>query len=1120
MNTFLYKLLFIFITMTSFQGFSQCFEIQTILVDACSATSPSNDEGFNEMVRFKIGPTALNTATLSVNWPSNAWTGLIQNATTASKVSTINNAIVAAGNCGQVLEPTGGVLPANSEVLLITSQNFTVNFNSFSSLNSTLYIIFQNNTTTTGGHFGNYNATPGTRTLSMTFGGGCSDTVTYERSNLINSLGGSGGTSAEQDGAAVNFTPAGVPSYINNGCTAPVTPFTVSVTANPNNCVAPGTVINLTGVAEGYQSLAWTTSNGTVTNPTNLNATYTVPTNAVGTITFTLTATNACNATTSATVSISIGPAKPTVISPITYCQNAVATPLMATPSTGGTLNWYGTNATGGTASATAPTPSTAALGSTTYYVSQTVGGCESTRAAIVVIVTNQPPTATPSLFCDTANSGPNSVAFDFNNAGQTNFTYSYTIDGGPPVTGIHTSPTNFTVNGVLPGQVVTFTLTWNGVCTPTQTASTTVPSFNQVAPICSGQTFTLPTTSINGKIGTWSPAINNTATTTYTFTPNASQCASRTTMTVVVNPNVTPTFNAVPSICAGQTLSPLPTTSTNGITGSWTPALNNTATTTYTFTPVSGQCASTATLTINITPNVTPTFNAVAAICSGQTLSPLPTTSTNGITGSWSPALNNTATTTYTFTPNAGQCATTTTLTITVNPNITPTFNPVAPICSGQTLSALPTTSTNSITGAWSPTLNNTATTTYTFTPTVGQCATTTTLTITVTPNVTPTFTAVAPICSGETLTALPIISNNGFSGTWSPALNNTTTTTYTFTPNTGQCATTTTLTIAVNPNITPTFNAVAPICSGQTLTALPTTSNNGFSGTWSPALNNTATTTYTFTPTIGQCASTATLTITVNPNVTPTFTAVAPICSGQPLAALPTNSNNGIMGAWSPAPNNLTTTTYTFTPTVGQCAVSATLQIVVIPQINPVVDIVVSCNSNAVTVTNPTGNDYEYSLDGLPYQASPIFINLADGNHTVVAHQVPANCVSNATNFTITTIANDVIVNPNPPALTLCDPNNDGFSIFDLTSALNSITGGTSYNVTYHETLTDATINGTTIPNPTAYFSINPWTQTIYIRVESTTSTCFEIVNLQLIVNPTPEATVPADLHECDYT
>ena len=124
---------------------AQCVDIQTILVDACSATSPSNDEGFNEMVRFRVGPNPLNVANLSVNWPSNAWTGVIQNATTAAKVASINASIIAAGNCGQVLEPTGGVLPANSTVLLVTSQNFTINYNSFNSLTSTLYIIFQNN---------------------------------------------------------------------------------------------------------------------------------------------------------------------------------------------------------------------------------------------------------------------------------------------------------------------------------------------------------------------------------------------------------------------------------------------------------------------------------------------------------------------------------------------------------------------------------------------------------------------------------------------------------------------------------------------------------------------------------------------------------------------------------------------------------------------------------------------------------------------------------------------------------------------------------------------------------------------------------------------------------------
>jgi len=78
-----------------------------------------------------------------------------------------------------------------------------------------------------------------------------------------------------------------------------------------------------------------------------------------------------------------------------------------------------------------------------------------------------------------------------------------------------------------------------------------------------------------------------------------------------------------------------------------------------------------------------------VAAICSGGTLSALPTTSKNGITGVWSPALNNTTTTTYTFTPTAGQCANTTTLdivvnekpttpTITINGNILKTDSPV----------------------------------------------------------------------------------------------------------------------------------------------------------------------------------------------------------------------------------------------------------------------------------------------------------------------------------------------------------------------------------------------------------------------------------------------------------
>ena len=67
----------------------------------------------------------------------------------------------------------------------------------------------------------------------------------------------------------------------------------------------------------------------------------------------------------------------------------------------------------------------------------------------------------------------------------------------------------------------------------------------------------------------------------------------------------------------------------------------------------------------------------------------------------------------------------------------------------------------------------------------------------------------------------------------------------------------------------------------------------------------------------------------------ITPTFTQVDPICNGDVLAALPTTSNNGVTGTWSPAIDNTATTTYTFSPDITQpdqaCAVSQTMEITV---------------------------------------------------------------------------------------------------------------------------------------------------------------------------------------------
>ena len=433
----------------------------------------------------------------------------------------------------------------------------------------------------------------------------------------------------------------------------------------------------------------------------------------------------------------------------------------------------------------------------------------------------------------------------------------------------------------------------------------------------------------------------------------------------------------------------------------------------------ISYQYTITVTVTVTDISPTPPTFTQVPAICSGDTLSALTTTSNNSITGTWAPTLDNTATTTYTFTPDAGQCATSQTMTIAVNPIITPIFTQVSAICSGDSLSALPTTSNEGVTGTWSPVLDNITTTTYTFTPDTGQCATSQTMTIIVNPIVTPTFAQVSAICDGDTLSALPTTSNEGITGTWSPVLDNTTTTIYTFTPNTGQCATNQTLSITVNANVTPTFTQVPAICNGDTLAALPTTSNEGITGTWSPVLDNTATTTYTFSPDSGQCAANQTMTIMVNPTGTPTFTQISAICSGDTLSPLPTTSNEGITGAWSPTLDNTITTTYTFTPDSGFCPspVSLTIEVFNGPVFSLQNEYFLCFNINgiiAIPVTIDTGlNTSEYNfkwlLNGVPIAGASqgTYMPIEGGNYEVIVQHVMTMCESSM--LTIVTVLSE---------------------------------------------------------------------------------------------------------------
>lgn len=77
----------------------------------------------------------------------------------------------------------------------------------------------------------------------------------------------------------------------------------------------------------------------------------------------------------------------PTVTTPVNYCATETASPLTATAPSGYTLEWY-TVAVGGTGDANAPTPSTATVGTTTYYVALVdSNGCAGPRTPINVVV-------------------------------------------------------------------------------------------------------------------------------------------------------------------------------------------------------------------------------------------------------------------------------------------------------------------------------------------------------------------------------------------------------------------------------------------------------------------------------------------------------------------------------------------------------------------------------------------------------------------------------------------------------------------------------------------------------------------------------------------------------------
>ncbi len=725
-------------------------------------------------------------------------------------------------------------------------------------------------------------------------------------------------------------------------------------------------------------------------------------------------------------------------------CANVLSASATATAPTCG--------ATNGTATATA----TAGMGALTYTWSPAPGGGQGTANATGLTGgVTYTVTVNDSYACSAAATATVTVPASAGGPVVTNSPLTQTI-----CTGSTSSLVNLTAN------MVGSTFAW------TATATAGITGFS-----ASG-TSTIPVQTITN-----SGSTNGTV--TFAITPTAAGCPGAVTNYILtILPATTPTFTAIANPCQNATAPVIPTNSTNipPITGTWSPAVSTAVlgATVYTFTPTAGQCATNTTLNITVSTPVTPTFAAIANPCQNATAPVIPTSSTNipPITGTWSPAVSTAVlgTAVYTFTPTVGQCATTTTLDITVSTPVTPTFAAIGNPCQNATTPVIPTNSTNipPITGTWSPAVSTAVlgTAVYTFTPTVGQCATTTTLDITVSTPVTPTFAAIPNVCQNSVAPVLPLTSINGVSGSWSPAVSTLTAgmITYTFTPTAGQCASTTTTQITVDPEIIPTFTPIGSVCQNTTAPVIPTTSLNipPITGTWSPAVSTAilGTSIYTFTPIAGQCSTNATVSIAVTTSITPIFSAIASLCQNATAPVLSVSSLNipPIVGTWSPAVDVSVpaTTTYTFIPAIGQCATIATLDIVVNPYptlfVFPPAAVCypakVDLTLQEVTAGSTGTIYYSASSTGLPHLGNPSAISVS-GTYYIISEN----------NFGCEVILPiDVVVEPSPQAEFIPTPST--LNLYNLSSTMeNNSVGGDSYQWFFMDGGTSAEINPTHI-------------------------------------------------------
>jgi gliding motility-associated-like protein len=727
------------------------------------------------------------TATISVNTPGTYTVTVTgSNGCTATAVQNITQNISA---------PNVTIAPPSTTILTCTATNINL-------IASGGSYSWSNGTTVVGTSSILAVSAPGTYTVTVTGGNGCTGTASQTITQnvtapvaAINSLtttiltcttptitmtatgGGtyswSNGTAIVGTNASLNVTTPGtytVTVTAANGCTATASQvITQNNTAPlltitpPSSSVLTCTTTSISLTANGVGTISWT-------NPTKINPTMSVTTPGVYTVT--LTAANGCTASVSQTITQNISAPVAAITAPSTTVITCTTTSITLTATGGGTYSWSnGTAVVGTSAALVVTTPGT-------YTVTVTgTNGCTATAASTITQNTTAPTAGinTPStsiLTCTTP-----SISLTATGGGSYSWSNGTTNVGNSATLSV-TNPGFYTVVVTAPNGCSSLT---NFVITQDIVAPIASITNNTNTTVLDCNTTQISLTGLGGTSASWSngtsvvssvTSLNVTTAGTYTYTgTNANGCFDTESITITFTPNTNPSFTQIAAICTNGTFT-LPTTSTNNVAGTWSPAPNYTATTTYTFQPNTGLCANTASMTITVHPYpVVTTQNDT--ICVGQSATITSNVNLAGGTYSWTPtspatasiSVSPIATTNYQVIYSLNGCADTSTTEIYVKPVSTPiTTNQT--ICNGQTAELIATAPLAGGTFVWSTTqINDTiqvspvSTTTYSVVYNLNGCVSPIVNSL-VTVNPVPTLGVNnSTICAGDnaTITAIP---------------------------------------------------------------------------------------------------------------------------------------------------------------------------------------------------------------------------------------------------------------------------------------------------------------------------------------------------------------------------